>query len=506
MQTRIHGTLPINLWIPLANGLACFLLLLAVSHAVIKLPGAPTRIAAAATNAIAPSTQADNLPILANPAPVPAPVCRAWTIVPSPNVGAVNNLKAVAALSASDIWAVGSYNNGLVEVKPDQWENPFPNQTLALHWNGAHWAQIPSPNVGLGDNYLSGVAVVSHSDVWAVGHYNQARIKDGYGSWRETGPAQTLILHWDGKGWKIAPTPNLGNINTNGNSRLTAISAIASNDIWATGYFGDNDDPYQTGKPDQAQTLILHWNGAQWGVTPSPSPGPFLDRLYAISAASKNDVWAVGDQSGKERDFIRQIAIFPLALHWDGKVWTEATLPGNGLYGDGKTLFGAKAFANTALAVGVSGSEGAVEAMAYRRYCAHWLNVNVPSPQAPTDAQPDNFLTAIAGASSRDAWAVGSYSTVAADLHGNAVNTFILHWDGKLWTRVPSPNSEFTVNAPYATYKAQANELNAITALPTGDVWAVGSIGDSNRVAKTLVMRYTKGPCTTTKANAPNRP
>ena len=39
------------------------------------------------------------------------------------------------------------------------------------HWNGTSWAIVPSPNMGTGNNHLNGVAAVSASDVWAVGYY-----------------------------------------------------------------------------------------------------------------------------------------------------------------------------------------------------------------------------------------------------------------------------------------------------------------------------------------------
>jgi hypothetical protein len=432
-----------------------------------------------------------------------AATCRIWTIVSSPNVGAVNNLKAVAAISPTDIWAVGNYNNGLLEVKPGQWTNPNPNRTLALNWNGARWSQVPSPNTGAGDNYLEGVAAISHSDVWAVGHYNQARIMDDNGYWQQAGPAESLILHWDGKAWKSLPAPDLGNVNT----RITAISAIAKNDVWASGYYGDNDDPYESGKTDLARTLVLHWNGTRWSIVPSPDPGPSLNRLRAVSAVSKNNVWVAGDKSGTNHDANNGIDIFPLILHWDGKLWKEAVLPDNTLYGNIKTLASIKAFPNSVLSVGLSGAEGSVSAMSYRQSSTHWLNVDVPSPQSPTDAQPDNILTAVGGFSSSNAWAVGYYSTEASNLQGSPVKTFILRWDGKLWTRVPSPNSKFTASNSNGTFDVQDNELTAITALPTGDVWAVGSTGgQSSLAARTLIMRYNKGACMSTQTNIPSKP
>ena len=61
-----------------------------------------------------------------------------WSVVTSPNAGTGSNyLYGVAAVSVSDIWAVGYYTTtGTLQ------------QTLTLHWDGAAWTQVPSPSPG----------------------------------------------------------------------------------------------------------------------------------------------------------------------------------------------------------------------------------------------------------------------------------------------------------------------------------------------------------------------
>ena len=85
--------------------------------------------------------------------------CGTWSVVKSPNVG---QLSGVAAVSASNIWAVGSYYAGSVKA----------GQTLIEHWNGTSWSVVKSPNVGSNGNQLSGVVrVPGSSNIWAVGSY-----------------------------------------------------------------------------------------------------------------------------------------------------------------------------------------------------------------------------------------------------------------------------------------------------------------------------------------------
>ncbi len=103
-----------------------------------------------------------------------------WSIVPSPNFGTYDILRAVAAVSSSDVWAAGYYTSGLT------------NQTLIEHWNGSFWQTVTSPNEGSRDNFLYGLAAVSANDVWAVGYYVDS-----------AGFKQTLTEVWNGSSWQV---------------------------------------------------------------------------------------------------------------------------------------------------------------------------------------------------------------------------------------------------------------------------------------------------------------
>src|SRR5262249_45657258 len=83
----------------------------------------------------------------------------AWKHVSSP-APAGSVLRRVAATSASNAWAVGSYGTSN-------------SRTLILHWNGTTWKQVPSPSPG-GGSYLAGVAATSASNAWAVGYYDNS--------------------------------------------------------------------------------------------------------------------------------------------------------------------------------------------------------------------------------------------------------------------------------------------------------------------------------------------
>jgi hypothetical protein len=73
-----------------------------------------------------------------------------WNLIP--NAGGLDELlSSVTAIAPNDAWAVG--DNGQTQ-----------------HWNGADWSRVAAPYPGLGGRF-NGVAAASASDVWAVGTY-----------------------------------------------------------------------------------------------------------------------------------------------------------------------------------------------------------------------------------------------------------------------------------------------------------------------------------------------
>jgi hypothetical protein len=71
-----------------------------------------------------------------------------------------------------------------------------------------------------------------------------------------------------------------------------------------------------------------------------------------------------------------------------------------------------------------------------------------------------SFLQSVTAVSASDAWAVGWFYGYG----GENSWTLILHWNGRRWTRVPSPNPSFR----------GFNVLTGVTALSTTNAWAVG--------------------------------
>jgi hypothetical protein len=83
-----------------------------------------------------------------------------WTVIPSPIPSPDNILYEVRTVNANDVWAVGAQADcqGCIE------------RTLTAHWNGTTWSVVPSPNVGAVSE-LYGLTIVSANEVWAAGTY-----------------------------------------------------------------------------------------------------------------------------------------------------------------------------------------------------------------------------------------------------------------------------------------------------------------------------------------------
>jgi hypothetical protein len=93
----------------------------------------------------------------------------AWslTMTPDPHAGQGNtgsSLQDIAAVSASDIWAVGISEDAASTIT-----------TLTEQFNGSTWSVIPSPNPGLrGDDALFGIAGAGGTQLFTVGSDEQS--------------------------------------------------------------------------------------------------------------------------------------------------------------------------------------------------------------------------------------------------------------------------------------------------------------------------------------------
>jgi len=344
-----------------------------------------------------------------------------WTIVPSSNFGTYDILQAVAAVSSSDVWAAGHYNNG------------SNNQTLIEHWNGLFWQTVTSPNEGSGDNFLYGLASVSANDVWAVAYYGDS-----------SSDVRTLTEHWNGAAWSIVSSPNQPGVISN----LAAVSAVSTDDVWAVGYsLSISTSSYQT--------LIEHWDGKGWGIVSSPNRGSQDNFLRGVSSVSSTKAEAAGsyvDSSGFKQT---------LTEVWNGSGWqvtASGNVLGSGFQGEDNDLYGVAASSTgTPTAVGAAGTRTLIE-----QCCLSNSWYVVSGPAAGTSSE----LTAAAYDPSGDVWAVGDEGS------GGAANTLVEEQTGSGFQIMASPNEGTLKLVGFA--HSLAKMQSPLTSTPTGTPQTAG--------------------------------
>ena len=260
-----------------------------------------------------------------------------------------------------------------------------------------------------------------------------------------------LIQHWDGSRWSIVPNPNPGTRSY----FIKAVSAVSTNDVWADGFTADKNG-------NNHKTLIEHWNGSQWSIVPSPNAGNQDNFLEGMIAVSTSNVWAVGlgiNSSGGSA----------LILHWNGSQWSvvPSSNPGSTFY----SLTEARAVsANDIWAVGSAVNNNGV----FQTLIEHWNGAKWSVVSSPSVGSNNNFLYSVTTVSVNDVWAVGISTN-------NSKNdrTLIQHWDGSKWIVVSSPN-----------VGSQTNDLFEVAAASANDIWTVGQYLNNSNVSQTLIQHW----------------
>jgi hypothetical protein len=213
---------------------------------------------------------------------------------------------------------------------------------------------------------------------------------------------------------------------------------------------------------------VRHWNGKSWTAVTVPSPagttaGSTSD-LRAVRCVSATSCWAVGY-------YLQQTsAEFSEALHWDGKKWTTATVPhpAGTQQGDYTVLNDVACTGpGSCWAAGDQGTNLSLSEQS-KNFVVHWngkawAQVKTPNP-AGTASGDGNDLAAIRCTSAASCWAGGTAGSPEITLNE------MLHWNGKKWTEADVPQPAGFMIGSY-------NAIGALSCTSPNDCWAVGSYG-----------------------------
>ena len=263
---------------------------------------------------------------------------------------------------------------------------------------------------------LDAAAMVRPGDVWAVGAY-QARASD-----------LPLAVHFNGKRWAAVPVPR----PSAGWTHFFGVAGRGSKNVWAVGTYA----PSNAGWPQLPfRALAGHWDGSRWRFLPAPQPGA-ASTLFEAAVLGPHDAWAAGGYYDSKISFQNlqcEHTAHTLIEHWDGRAWSIVASPDPGQQ---------KTFAQPC------------------------------GPDHPHTSV--NVLSGISAAGPNDIWAVGHFWDGARN------RTLTLHWNGRRWARMPSPNASRAENVLYAVWAVSPRQ-----------VWAAGAYRPGpNAHYRTLIERW----------------
>jgi len=256
------------------------------------------------------------------------------------------------------------------------------------------------------------------------------------------------------------PTPNRN--PTEMDNSLRDIAVVSADDAWAIGQAQVREEG------GRGRSVILRWDGSRWRAVRHAQDGIGLE---AIAASSASDAWAVGGAS---------------ILRWDGTEWRRSRPadPGTRFWHfDDVTALAS----DDAWAVGAQVGRGVSSTLIEHWDGARWSIVPSPEPPVASPAALSAGLTAVAGSSSDDVWAVGTWNFGCPSTYcsGGVVHTLAEHWDGERWRIVPMPDAPDAMRTD--------NELLAVSVAGLDDAWAVGLVskgGLGGRSDRQLIERW----------------
>ncbi len=135
--------------------------------------------------------------------------------MPSPDVDTQTVLYGVAALSSTNVWAVGYASN---------------QGAVVMRYDGSRWTASTLPQL----SSLTAIAAPSASDIWAAG--------------ADTAGA-AVLANWRGSGWTITPAPAQSG---GGTPSITGLTAADPSTVLGVGSVWDGTNG--TGHPMAIRT------------------------------------------------------------------------------------------------------------------------------------------------------------------------------------------------------------------------------------------------------------
>jgi hypothetical protein len=214
-----------------------------------------------------------------------------------------------------------------------------------------------------------------------------------------------------------------------------------------------------------------------------PGAVSFPGVLEAVTCTSPVDCWAVGD-GGPAGTTLNQV------LHWGGAMWSQVTVPSpaGGGSGDFNQLSSVRCLnPDDCWAVGFSRAAGnAQNTQALHWNGKRWKVIATPDPGGVA-TNSFSYLTDVSCTSAKNCWAVGNDGLFVSNISNQVQRrvNLVLRWNGKKWSQTKVPN-------PAGTGMNDGNFLNAVRCTSASNCWAAGDfgpIGDTPHL-RNLLLRW----------------
>jgi hypothetical protein len=341
-----------------------------------------------------------------------------WHIVPSPNIPTGDNvLAAVDVRSTTNAWAVGYAGSG----------------PLVERWNGVSWRVRPGPS---GVWSLTGVEALSATNVWVIGSrsFNEGAVYRWNGStWKDMAyplaylpysisatsssnvwtVTSSSVRQWNGTAWvdRTDKTPQPGGSYACVDAYPRAVTALSPSNVWVVGF---SERGYSV--------TADHWNGSAWTCYDNVASGPACCfSPSAISGSSGGNVWIVGSNAGDPDGYFgAPHARVPVASKWNGLRWTPHNPPA---WPTDHWLYDVSAAsASSVWAVGGrTNAQGVVRTLTEHWTGAGWVDLGGPNKGT---AGSELRSVSIVPGTQNNVWAVGTYGATPT----SASKTLILHY------------------------------------------------------------------------------
>jgi hypothetical protein len=227
-------------------------------------------------------------------------------------------------------------------------------------------------------------------------------------------------------------------------SSLSAIDGASQTEIWAVGEW------HSTARQ---HSLAAQWDGSSWRLVPVPDVGP----LWGLDVSGPDDAWAIGGHS---------------LLHWNGAAWSVTALP-RGNY----TSVSARGPGDVWVAGVQPGPMIGRNSQGWSSAVAHYDGASWTVMQTPNPGTRDNYVEGIVALSSTDVWAAGYFDDLGK--HTAEATSLTMHWDGKAWSLIRSPNPSPSLNVIWSMGRDD-----------TGGVWTLGQYEGSDHHLHPLMLRW----------------